>query len=188
MTKSTMRIIANKKTNLTNHEFIFMFSIKFKITTPEKTVYEDEIYQATLPVADGEVTILPNHRSYIASLKSGEIILKKKGEEKEIDLAISGGFIEFHSNELIVLADTAERAEEIDLKRAEEVIVTGVEQFSSAYDANIHVNDVILEINDEKIYSLYMFEKRMSKTEKGKVYILKMKRRGNVFHRFVEKF
>ena len=95
-------------------------TIKFKITTPEKTVYEDEIYQATLPVADGEVTILPNHRSYIASLKSGEIILKKKNEEKEIDLAISGGFIEFHNNELIVLADTAERAEEIDLERAEE--------------------------------------------------------------------
>ncbi|MCD6149488.1 ATP synthase F1 subunit epsilon [bacterium] len=95
-------------------------NIKFKITTPEKTVYEDEIYQATLPVADGEVTILPNHRSYIAFLKSGEIILKKKNEEKEIDLAISGGFIEFHNNELIVLADTAERAEEIDLERAEE--------------------------------------------------------------------
>ncbi len=94
--------------------------IKFKITTPEKTVYEDEIYQATLPVADGEVTILPKHRSYIASLKPGEIILKKKGEEKEISLAISGGFIEFHNNELIVLADTAERAEEIDLERAEE--------------------------------------------------------------------
>lgn len=97
-----------------------MPSIKFKIVTPEKTVYEDEIYQATLPVADGEVTILPNHRSYIASLESGEIILKKKNEEEEIDLAISGGFIEFHNNELIILADTAERAEEIDLKRAEE--------------------------------------------------------------------
>jgi len=95
-------------------------NIKFKITTPEKTVYEDEIYQATLPVADGDVTILPNHRSYIASLKSGEIILKKKNETKEVGMAISGGFIEFHNNELIVLADTAERAEEIDLKRAEE--------------------------------------------------------------------
>jgi len=97
-----------------------MSLIKFKITTPEKTVYENEIYQATLPVVDGEVTILPNHRSYIASLKSGEIILKKKNKEKEIDLAISGGFIEFHNNELIILADTAERAEDIDLERAEE--------------------------------------------------------------------
>jgi F-type H+-transporting ATPase subunit epsilon len=92
--------------------------IKFKIVTPEKTVFESEIDQATLPVADGEVTILPNHRSYIAALKAGEIDLKKDGEE--IVLATSGGFIEFNHNNLVVLADTAERAEEIDLKRAEE--------------------------------------------------------------------
>lgn len=95
-----------------------MLHIKFKIVTPERTVFEDEIDQATLPVADGEVTILPNHRSYIAALKSGEIYLKK-GQE-EFDFAISGGFIEFADNNLVVLADTAERAEEIDLKRAEE--------------------------------------------------------------------
>jgi F-type H+-transporting ATPase subunit epsilon len=92
--------------------------IKFKIVTPEKTVFEDSIDQATLPVADGEVTILPNHRSYIAALKAGEICLKKDGEE--IIMATSGGFIEFHDNDLVVLADTAERAEEIDIKRAEE--------------------------------------------------------------------
>lgn len=92
--------------------------IKLKIITPEKVVYEDEISQITLPTIDGEITILPNHRSYISALKLGEAILKK-GEE-EIDLAISGGFIEFHNNELTVLADTAERAEEIDLKEAEE--------------------------------------------------------------------
>lgn len=91
--------------------------IKFKIITPERTVFEDEIDQATLPVTDGEVTILPNHRSYIASLKSGEIMIKKEG--KEFNLATSGGFIEFNKNEMIILADTAEMAEEIDLTRAE---------------------------------------------------------------------
>jgi len=92
--------------------------IQFKIVTPEKTVYEDMIDQATLPVTDGEVTILPNHRSYIASLKPGEIMLKSAG--KETLLATSGGFIEFNGNSLVVLADTAEAAEEIDIKRAEE--------------------------------------------------------------------
>ena len=92
-------------------------SIKFKIVTPERTVFEDEIEQATLPVADGEVTILPNHRSYIGALKAGEIMLKKGKEE--FSFAISGGFIEFDNNNLVVLADTAERAEEIDEKRAE---------------------------------------------------------------------
>lgn len=95
-----------------------MQKITFKIITPEKTVYESEIDQATLPVTDGEVTILPNHRSYIASLKAGEIMLKKGAEE--INMAVSGGFIEFDKNNLVVLADTAEHAEEIDIKRAEE--------------------------------------------------------------------
>ena len=92
--------------------------INFKIITPEKTVFEEEVLQATLPVADGEVTILPNHRSYIASLKAGEIFLKTEGGDASV--VVSGGFIEFNQNNLIVLADTAERAEEIDVERAEE--------------------------------------------------------------------
>jgi len=92
--------------------------IKFKIITPERTVFEEEIDQATLPATDGEVTILPNHRSYIATLKPGEITLKKAG--KEINLAISGGFVEFDKNNLVILADTAEKAEEINIQWAEE--------------------------------------------------------------------
>jgi len=95
-----------------------MNKIHFKIVTPERTVYENEVDQATLPVTDGEVTILPNHRSYIASLKAGEIMLKAGKEE--INMAISGGFLEFDKNTLVVLADTAEHAEEIDIARAEE--------------------------------------------------------------------
>ncbi|NTW27096.1 MAG: ATP synthase F1 subunit epsilon [Candidatus Moranbacteria bacterium] len=92
--------------------------IKFKIVTPEKTVSEQEVDQVTLPVLDGQVTILPGHRSYIAALKAGEVMLKVGG--KEILLVTSGGFIEFNDNTLVVLADTAEAAEDIDLKRAEE--------------------------------------------------------------------
>jgi len=92
--------------------------IQFKIVTPEATVFEDVIDQATLPVMDGEVTILPNHRSYIAGLKAGEICIKADGGD--VCIAVSGGFIEFNDNMLVVLADTAERAETIDLKRAEE--------------------------------------------------------------------
>lgn len=92
--------------------------IKFKLVTPERTLFDGEADQATLPVVDGEVTILPNHIPYIASLKAGEVVLKTEGEEKS--LAVSGGFIEFDKNNLTVLADTAEYAEEIDLQKAEE--------------------------------------------------------------------
>ncbi len=92
--------------------------LKFKIVTPEKTVFEEQVEQATLTTSSGQITILPNHVNYIASLIPGEAMIKKDG--KEIYLSISGGFIEFNSNTLTVLADTAERADEIDLVRAEE--------------------------------------------------------------------
>ncbi|KKP97703.1 MAG: ATP synthase epsilon chain [Candidatus Moranbacteria bacterium GW2011_GWD2_36_12] len=92
--------------------------IKLKIVTPERTLFEQEVDQITLPVTDGEVTIMPDHRSYIASLKAGEVMFKMDG--KETLLVVSSGFVEFNNNTLVVLADTAEAAGEIDLKRAEE--------------------------------------------------------------------
>ncbi|XLQ19844.1 MAG: ATP synthase F1 subunit epsilon [Candidatus Moraniibacteriota bacterium] len=91
--------------------------IKIKVITPEQIVCECEAEQVTLPVTDGEVTILPEHRSYIASLQVGEIIAKKGGEEKSI--AVFGGFLEFENNTLTVLADEADRAEDIDIEKAE---------------------------------------------------------------------
>ena len=93
-------------------------TIKFKIVTPERTVYESEIDQVTLPTQDGEITVLPNHIPLISVLTSGELVAKKGGEE--IAMAVSGGMVEVRKNEITILADTAERAEEIDIKRAEE--------------------------------------------------------------------
>lgn len=94
--------------------------IKLKVVTPEKTVVEQEVYQATLPVLGGEVTLLPNHMPYIGALRAGEIMLRTEMGGEESSIATSGGFVEFHDNILSILADTAERAEEIDLARAEE--------------------------------------------------------------------
>jgi F-type H+-transporting ATPase subunit epsilon len=92
--------------------------IKFKIVTPEKTVYEDSIDQLTLPTTEGEITVLPNHIPLISVLSPGELVIKKDG--KEVAMAVSGGIIEVQKNEITILADTAERAEEIDIERAEE--------------------------------------------------------------------
>ena len=93
--------------------------MKFKVVTPERTVIEEEVYQATLPVLGGEVTILSHHMPYIGALQAGEIVLRKEANGEETSLATSGGFVEFHNGILSILADTAERAEEIDLARAE---------------------------------------------------------------------
>lgn len=95
-----------------------MPKIKFKIVTPERVVYENEIDQITLTTKLGEITILPNHIPLVSSLKAGEILVKKEGQE--IPMVISGGFAEFTDNSLVILADTAERVEEIDEAKAEE--------------------------------------------------------------------
>jgi len=92
--------------------------IKFKIVTPERVVFEEEVDQVTLPTQEGEITVLPNHIPLISVLQAGELVAKKDSEE--IAMAVSGGMVEVQKNELTVLADTAERAEEIDLARAEE--------------------------------------------------------------------
>lgn len=93
--------------------------IKLKIITPERVVYENEAFQITLPTQSGEVTILPNHRSYIASLKPGEIITKKENDKDEVNLAVAGGFVEFHDNNLVILADEAQLADEINIEEVE---------------------------------------------------------------------
>lgn len=93
--------------------------LKFQIITPEKIVFQDEIDQVTLNTADGEITVLPNHVPLVTLLKPGEMICKKNNIE--YPHAVTGGFAEIRSdNSVIILADTAEKAEEIDVARAEE--------------------------------------------------------------------
>ncbi len=98
-----------------------MKSMILKIITPEKVVSEEEVYQVTLPIQDGEVTLLPDHIPYIGALKAGEIVFRRESAQGDpIVLAVSGGFVEFHDNVLTLLADTAERGEDIDESRAQE--------------------------------------------------------------------
>ena len=91
-----------------------MKNLKFKIVTPERTVYSEEVNQVTLPTEEGEITILPNHESLIGIIVPGEIIIKKNSSGELHFLAVSTGFVEIDNNEVKVFADTAERAEELD--------------------------------------------------------------------------
>lgn len=91
--------------------------IKIRIITPERTVLEGQASQATIPTKLGEITILKDHIPLIGYIKPGVVVTKEGNDE--IEMAVSGGFLEFHNNELTILADTAERAEEVDIERAE---------------------------------------------------------------------
>ena len=94
-------------------------SIKFEIVTPERVVLREEISQVTVPTKQGEITVLPNHIPLVATLQSGVIEIVRADGARDV-MSVSGGFIEVLKDKVVILADTAERAEEIDLARAEE--------------------------------------------------------------------
>jgi F-type H+-transporting ATPase subunit epsilon len=91
--------------------------IKIDVVTAEKMVYSDQVDMVIAPGSEGELGILPHHTPLMTMLKPGELLLKKGTEE--VSLAVSGGFLEIRPDRVIVLADAAERAEEIDAARAE---------------------------------------------------------------------
>jgi len=93
--------------------------IQFEIVTPERIVLKEQVVQVTVPTKEGEITVLPNHIPLVAVLVSGVIEVRTPKGDIEV-MAVSGGFIEVLKDKVVILADTAERAEEIDLKRAEE--------------------------------------------------------------------
>ena len=95
-----------------------MATIRLDIVTAERVVYSEDVDIVIAPGIEGEMGILPHHAPLMTTLQPGELRVRK-GEE-EFPMAISGGFLEVRPDRIIVLADTAERAEEIDLARAEE--------------------------------------------------------------------
>ena len=96
-----------------------MNPIKFELTTPERIVVKKDAEEVTLPTLEGEITVLANHVPLVAVLVPGMVTVRRGGQEEY--LAVSGGFIEVQpGSKVVVLADTAERAEEQDLKKVEE--------------------------------------------------------------------
>jgi len=100
----------------------------FELITPERIVFRQEVDQVTLPTMDGEITVLPGHIPLVAQLVPGVAVLKISGENE--DVAVSGGFIQVDGKgKVTVLADTAERGDNLNLQdiekakqRAEEVM------------------------------------------------------------------
>ena len=93
-------------------------TIKLDIVTAEQLVYSDDVDIVVAPGIDGELAVLPHHAPLMTMLQPGELRVRKGGEE--IFMAITGGFLEVRPDRVTVLADAAERAEDIDAARAEE--------------------------------------------------------------------
>lgn len=90
--------------------------LKLEIVTPEKKVFDETVESVTVPTATGEAGILPNHAPLISALKPGILSYTNKGAVEK--LAVAGGFVEVSGNQVSVMTDTAEAANEIDIEQA----------------------------------------------------------------------
>jgi len=94
-----------------------MTAIKVDIVTAEQLVYSEDVDVVIVPGVDGEMAILPSHAPLMTMIKPGELRLKTGAEE--ILMAVTGGFLEVRPDRITIMADAAERAEDIDISRAE---------------------------------------------------------------------
>src|SRR4051794_2759032 len=96
-----------------------MAKLTVEIVTAERQVYnETDVDMVVAPGSEGVLGILPRHAPLLTMLKPGLLRVKKNGAEQ--DMAVAGGFLQVNANRVLILADQAERAEEIDAARAEE--------------------------------------------------------------------
>lgn len=91
--------------------------VLFELATPSRLVVSDEVDEVVAPGVEGYFGVLPGHAPFLTSLRSGEVAYRVGRAEQY--LAVSGGFAEVRGDRVIILADTAERPEEIDRERAE---------------------------------------------------------------------
>jgi len=89
-----------------------------EVVTAERLVISDEVDQINVPTRDGRIGILSRHAPLLSVLDIGQLDIIKKGERTEY--ALSGGFMEVLPERVTILADTVERADEIDEVRAEQ--------------------------------------------------------------------
>ncbi len=92
--------------------------LQLEIVTPEKLAYQDEVDSVVLPGSEGELGVLPHHAPLVSTLGAGELRLRKGGQEESF--AIVGGFLQVLPDKVVVMAETADMASEIDLEKAQE--------------------------------------------------------------------
>jgi F-type H+-transporting ATPase subunit epsilon len=93
-------------------------TLQLEIVTPDARAFSDQVEMVTLPGAEGEMGVYPNHVPLMTQLIAGEIIVRKDGQE--FYLAVGDGFVEITGDRVAVLTDMAIPAEQIDEGKAEE--------------------------------------------------------------------
>ena len=106
-------------------------AIELIIVTPQRQLLREKVASVQLPGASGELGILPGHAPLITELGNGELSYKLSGVGEPVVLAVLSGFAEVLPDRVTVLAETAERPEEIDVERAKEALARAEKRLAS---------------------------------------------------------
>jgi F-type H+-transporting ATPase subunit epsilon len=109
--------------------------IQLEIVTPDRQVVHDLVESVTIPGKGGYLGILPGHAPLLSELRTGEVVYSRDGTKHY--LAVSWGFAEVLPSRVIILVQTAERAEEIDLARAARALERAEERLKEFTDPTI---------------------------------------------------
>ncbi len=104
-------------------------ALTLEIVTPERRVAQLTCDEVRAPGALGGFGIRPNHASFMSALEPGQLTVVTDGREE--NYSVSGGFLQVDSDRIIVLAEAAERREEIDVERAKRALVESTERLRS---------------------------------------------------------
>jgi F-type H+-transporting ATPase subunit epsilon len=122
-----------------------------EIVTPERLAYSEVVDSVQLPGIDGELGILPHHAPLVSMLGVGELRIRKGGAEESF--AIFGGFLQVRPDKVVVMAETADLASEIDLERAhdarrqaEKALETGYHETTDLASARAALQHALLRI------------------------------------------
>jgi F-type H+-transporting ATPase subunit epsilon len=125
--------------------------LQLEIVTPERLAYSDSVDQVVVPGSEGELGILPHHAPLLAMLGVGELRIRKGGVDESF--AIAGGFVQVRPDKVVVMAEMADMASEIDLERAHEArreaeraLETGFHEASDLVAARAALQQALLRI------------------------------------------
>lgn len=129
--------------------------MRLEIVTAERVLFEGDVDAVVAPGIDGEIGILPKHAALMTVLQPG--VLRYRTGDSEEEFVVTGGFIDVHADRVSVLADAAERADEIDLERAEEAVARAQQRIAE------HQEDFDLE---RALHSLRRAQVRLNITRR----------------------
>lgn len=109
-------------------------TLTLEVVTPERAVVRESVVEVSLPGREGYLGILPGHTPLLTELATGALSYRQGSQTRR--LAVSGGFAEVLPDRVIVLADSAERAEEIDAARARTALAAAEKSLAAAGGAD----------------------------------------------------